>query len=262
MKSFRSISRVNVELKTDFSELSYVSIIKADVMNMRHSDRCFIHYSTLTWLFAREDFNYVYSPWKLQSQNQSHSYFTTGGLPPISSSWRQAPWDPRSVFFQLNNCGSTPHVRRYLTRGWGCRLQLLLVLASTVIYGSESCGTHDYILLSQIRDSPNLEGQVPVFISPRNMVARLYLQTLVCDSEDYGRGFEPAGSVKASNLRYWYIFWGHAGRWKAWIWRRTSIRSRGLSPNIFSVNGLLWNFVSHDLPLQTTVAYTYNLLLT
>jgi hypothetical protein len=26
-----------------------------------------------------------------QSQSQSQSYFTTGGLPPISSSWRQAP---------------------------------------------------------------------------------------------------------------------------------------------------------------------------
>jgi hypothetical protein len=25
-------------------------------------------------------------------QNQSPSYFMTGGLPPISSSWRQAPW--------------------------------------------------------------------------------------------------------------------------------------------------------------------------
>jgi hypothetical protein len=28
---------------------------------------------------------------------------------------------------------------------------------------SESRGTIDHILLSQIRDSPNLEGQVPVF---------------------------------------------------------------------------------------------------
>jgi hypothetical protein len=32
-----------------------------------------------------------------------------------------------------------------------------------------------HILLSQIRDSPKLEGQVPVFISLRNRVARLYL---------------------------------------------------------------------------------------
>jgi hypothetical protein len=39
-------------------------------------------------------------------------------------------------------------------------------------------GTHDHILLCQIRDFPNLEGQVPVFISPRNRVAHLYPQTL------------------------------------------------------------------------------------
>jgi hypothetical protein len=38
----------------------------------------------------------------------------------------------------------------------------------------ESRGIHDHILLSQIRGSPNLEVQVPVFISPRNRVAQLY----------------------------------------------------------------------------------------
>jgi hypothetical protein len=41
-----------------------------------------------------------------------------------------------------------------LTRGWVCRLQLLLALASAVILGSESHGTRDHILLSQIRDFP------------------------------------------------------------------------------------------------------------
>jgi hypothetical protein len=35
-----------------------------------------------------------------------------------------------------------------------CRLQLLLVLLSAVIFGSESRGTFDHILLSQIRDFP------------------------------------------------------------------------------------------------------------
>jgi hypothetical protein len=33
------------------------------------------------------------------SRIQSRSYFTTGDLPPISSSWHQAPWDPRPVLF-------------------------------------------------------------------------------------------------------------------------------------------------------------------
>jgi hypothetical protein len=64
-----------------------------------------------------------------------------------------------------------------MTRGWVCRLQLLLVLASAINLRFESRGTHD-ILLSQIRDSPNLEGQALVFISPRNRVARLYPQAL------------------------------------------------------------------------------------
>jgi hypothetical protein len=39
--------------------------------------------------------------------------------------------------------------------------------------------TSDHILLSHIRDSPNLEGQVPIFISPRKRVDQLYPQALV-----------------------------------------------------------------------------------
>jgi hypothetical protein len=64
-----------------------------------------------------------------------------------------------NVFFQLNTCGYNPYVTSSVTRGWVCRLQLLLALASAAILGCESRGTHDYILLSHIRVSPNLEGQ-------------------------------------------------------------------------------------------------------
>jgi hypothetical protein len=76
----------------------------------------------------------------------------------------------------------------------GLCLQLLLALASAVILRSESRETHDHILLSQIRGSPNLEGQVPVFISLRNRVVQLYPQALgslfaaSCDSQGYGGG--------------------------------------------------------------------------
>jgi hypothetical protein len=70
-------------------------------------------------------------------------------------------------FFQLNTCGHRPYVTSFPTRRWICLLQLLLVLASAVILRSESRGTHDHILLSQTRDSPNLEGQVPVLMCPR-----------------------------------------------------------------------------------------------
>jgi hypothetical protein len=69
-------------------------------------------------------------------------------------------------FFQMNTCGHSPYVTFSLTRGRVCRLQLLLVLASAVILVSRSLGTHDHILLPQIRDFPILEEQVPVFISP------------------------------------------------------------------------------------------------
>jgi hypothetical protein len=47
-----------------------------------------------------------------------------------------------------------------------CHLQLVLVLGNTVILGYQSCGTHDHILLSWIRNTPNLVSKVPVFISP------------------------------------------------------------------------------------------------
>jgi hypothetical protein len=49
-------------------------------------------------------------------------------------------------------------------------------------------------LLYQIQDSPNLEGQVPVFISPKNRMTRLYPQALGSlfyasyDSQGYGGG--------------------------------------------------------------------------
>jgi hypothetical protein len=72
-----------------------------------------------------------------------------------------------------------------------------MVLPSAVILGSESHETHDQSLLLQIRDSPNLEGQVPVFILPRNRVVQLYTQALVSlfvasyDSHGYGGGIRP-----------------------------------------------------------------------
>jgi hypothetical protein len=62
-----------------------------------------------------------------------------------------------------------------LTTGRVCLLHLLPALASLNILGSESRGTRDHTLLSQIRDSLNLKGQVPVFISPRNRMVELYL---------------------------------------------------------------------------------------
>jgi hypothetical protein len=61
-------------------------------------------------------------------QSQSQSYFKPGGLPPITSSWLHDPLDPRPQFLFSNWAVATSS----LTRGWVCRLQLLLDLASAV----------------------------------------------------------------------------------------------------------------------------------
>jgi hypothetical protein len=98
------------------------------------------------------------------SRSQSQSYVTTDGGS-ASLFWCQAPSGAQdqvlvTVSCQLQVClGGTPS----LTRGWVCLLQLLLAFANAVILGPQSRGTHDHILLSQILDSPNLDGQVPVF---------------------------------------------------------------------------------------------------
>jgi hypothetical protein len=103
----------------------------------------------------------------------------------------------RILIFQLNTFGCIPYVTSSLTRGWVSRLQFLLGLASAVILRSESCRTHDHISLSEIRDFPNLEGQVHVIFTPQKRVARLYPQTLGSlfvasyDLQGYDGGIRP-----------------------------------------------------------------------
>jgi hypothetical protein len=74
----------------------------------------------------------------------------------------------RIFIFQLSTWSYSTYVTSSLTREWVCRLELLLGLASAVILRSEPHGIHDHILLSPIRDSPNLEGQIPVLLSPES----------------------------------------------------------------------------------------------
>jgi hypothetical protein len=88
----------------------------------------------------------------LKTEAQYLSHFTSSGLLPISSSWRQALWDSRSViFFQLNACSYSPYVTSSVTKRCVCLLQFLLILAGAFILMSQSCETHDHILLSQIK---------------------------------------------------------------------------------------------------------------
>jgi hypothetical protein len=92
-----------------------------------------------------------------------HFFLAKSPLRPMTSNF----------IFQLNTYGYFPYVTYPLSRGWVYRLQLLLVSANAVILRPESRGTYDHIILSEIRDFPNLEDQIPVFISPTNSVAKL-----------------------------------------------------------------------------------------
>jgi hypothetical protein len=105
-----------------------------------------------------------------QSQSQSQSQllyewqFTADQFVLASSPLRLMTSD---LIFQLNTCGYSPYVTSSLTRGSVCHLKLLLVLASAVILRSEFRGTHDHILLSQIRDAPQPWGPGPRIYIPQ-----------------------------------------------------------------------------------------------
>jgi hypothetical protein len=76
---------------------------------------------------------------------QSQSYFTSGGLLPISSSWRQALWGsrPEICFLQVNSCGQNPYVTSSVRIGWVC---LLWIGFGFVKYTYRTCSIslHDY----------------------------------------------------------------------------------------------------------------------
>jgi hypothetical protein len=105
-------------------------------------------------------------------------YFTTD-CRSVNMSWYRVPlWDLRPDITSCPNvavwnlrtcfCGAPS-----LTRGRGCNLQYSLIAPSRA-----EPVTKLYCL---IWDSPNLEGQVPVFISPRNRMA-IFIGPFIPDS--------------------------------------------------------------------------------
>jgi hypothetical protein len=110
-----------------------------------------LHSGTLNLLNCRLHYLTNESMTELNSsQSQSQSYIATDGRS-INKSWCRAPsrahdqifiiiWQLRSCF-----CGASS-----LTRGRVCLLFMLPALASAVFLWSESLGTSDHILLSQI----------------------------------------------------------------------------------------------------------------
>jgi hypothetical protein len=126
-----------------------------------HQNRCRLHPTTVTILLLQNTFNI--------SNQVLHSLiieFLTNYMVKVkvtlgpTVSWpvclgiKHSPGAYDQIFITLRQLWICQFRALSLTRGWVCRLQLLLVLASTVILGSESRGTGNHILLSQIRDFP------------------------------------------------------------------------------------------------------------
>jgi hypothetical protein len=156
------------------------------------------HQHSLSWFWVLHDsWPYLAVAWLWESCNSSLIVFSGARLLPINSSWHQAPWDSRpAFFFQLNPYSPSPYVTSSLMRRWVCHLQWLLVLASTGILGSESRRTRDQILLSQVWDSCNLEGLVPIFYVPQEQGGLICTQVqgsifvTSYNSQGYGGGIQ------------------------------------------------------------------------
>jgi hypothetical protein len=109
--------------------------------------------------------------------DKSQSHVTTNG-PSVSLSWCEAPICGLRLdfyYWQLPVCrwGALS-----LTRELVCSLQLLLVSPAQSFLGPSAAGLVTIFYCLRFETPPNLEGQVPVFISPRNRVLQLYPQTL------------------------------------------------------------------------------------
>jgi hypothetical protein len=100
---------------------------------------------------------------------QSQSYITTDGQS-ASLSLCQAPiWGLRPDFYYCQTVAGLLM--------WGVLSDERTGLPFSIAAGCRQCShswVRVHILLSQIRDFPNLQGQVPVFIFPGNRVAQLY----------------------------------------------------------------------------------------
>jgi hypothetical protein len=119
-------------------------------------------------------------PQRASCKSQSKSHYDQQSV--------QAPiWDQQFYFLVemfFRQLRIYNFVAPSLMRGRVCNLllQWLLGLVRAVTLGSKSRRTHCHILLSHLR-LPDMEGQVPVFISPRNMVAQLYPRALGSSSK-------------------------------------------------------------------------------
>jgi hypothetical protein len=91
---------------------------------------------------------------KTESEFESESYVTTVWSRPVFLGLKHPSGVYDQIFIKVRQFRGCCRGALSLTRGWVCHLQWLLGLVSAVILLSESCGTRDHILLSQIRDFP------------------------------------------------------------------------------------------------------------
>jgi hypothetical protein len=106
----------------------------------------------------------------LTGESQSQSYVTIDDQAVCLSvclSWCLAPiWGPRPDFYYCQTDAGLLMWGARSDKKTGLSFTIAVALASAVILGSAPRGTHD------------MEGQIPVFIFPRNRVAQLHPQAL------------------------------------------------------------------------------------
>jgi hypothetical protein len=104
--------------------------------------------------------NFLHSQWclktQLNTQVKSSQVEVILDRRSAASPCQASIWHPLQIFLSLP---------WKLSWHLFCNLRLLLGFSSALCLGSESRGTHDYTLLSQLWGSPNLEGQIPVFVT-------------------------------------------------------------------------------------------------
>jgi hypothetical protein len=131
----------------------------------------------------RANLSHSYQFLKVMSYSQSQSYVTTDSQS-ASQSWCQAPiLDSRPIFSVL----SLIILRQLQICLCGCPLWgevwSVVFSFSRASVAQPFSGLSPTVLMSifyclYFWDSPNLEGQAPVFIFPRNRAAQLYPQAL------------------------------------------------------------------------------------
>jgi hypothetical protein len=100
---------------TDLSLLVTDSLTILSVLQLPNS-QAGGHFTSTSLVFSQTDFQLT----KLKSKSK----FMTAGLPPVSSSWRQAPWESQPEIFFFN--WTLAVIPSSLMRRWVCLLWICL----------------------------------------------------------------------------------------------------------------------------------------